>query len=153
MSVYEATNAFAFYHSQSIYREYKEQFDIIVSNPPYVRNLEKETIKKNVLDYEPHLALFVEDDDALIFYRKIIELALKNLSDLGQLYFEINQYLGTEMVDLLRNQGFQNVALRKDIYGNDRMTRAIRTSKLQLDLMQLLSWRDKYLRLVQLQNK
>ena len=112
-----------------------QQFDIIVSNPPYVRNLEKEAIKKNVLDYEPHLALFVDDDDALIFYRKISELALKNLSDQGQLYFEINQYLGTEMVDLLRNQGFQNVALRKDIYGNDRMTRAIRTSKLQSDLV------------------
>ena len=108
-----------------------QQFDIIVSNPPYVRNLEKETIKKNVLDYEPHLALFVEDDDALIFYRKISELALKNLSSQGQLYFEINQYLGTPMVDLLRNQGFENVALRKDIYGNDRMTKAIRISGLQ----------------------
>ncbi len=119
--------------SQNILKtqDLEQQFDIIVSNPPYVRNLEKETIKKNVLDYEPHLALFVEDDDALIFYRKISELALKNLSDLGQLYFEINQYLGTPMVDLLRNQGFQNVALRKDIYGNDRMTRAIRTSGLQ----------------------
>ncbi len=108
-----------------------QQFDIIVSNPPYVRNLEKEAIKKNVLDYEPHLALFVEDHDALIFYRKISELALKNLSSQGQLYFEINQYFGTPMVDLLRNQGFQNVELRKDIYGNDRMTRAIRASKLQ----------------------
>ena len=109
----------------------EKEFDVIVSNPPYVRNLEKEAIKKNVLDYEPHLALFVEDDDVLIFYRKISELALKNLSDKGQLYFEINQYLGTEMVDLLHNKGFQNVALRKDIYGNDRMTKAIRISKLQ----------------------
>jgi release factor glutamine methyltransferase len=108
-----------------------QQFDIIVSNPPYVRNLEKEAIKKNVLDYEPHLALFVEDHDALIFYRKISELALKNLSVQGQLYFEINQCLGTPMVDLLRNQGFQNVELRKDIYGNDRMTKAIRTAGLQ----------------------
>ncbi len=97
------------------------QFDIIVSNPPYVRNLEKEEIKKNVLDNEPHLALFVEDDNALIFYRKIAELAQKNLSPNGQLYFEINQYLGKEMISLLESMNFKNVELRKDIYGNDRM--------------------------------
>ncbi|MWB96409.1 peptide chain release factor N(5)-glutamine methyltransferase [Flavobacterium sp. GA093] len=99
----------------------KEQFDIIVSNPPYVRNLEKEEIKKNVLDYEPHLALFVEDHDALVFYRKIAELAQKNLQKKGQLYFEINQYLGEEMKDLLQNMNFKNIELKKDIYGNDRM--------------------------------
>lgn len=99
----------------------KQQFDIIVSNPPYVRNLEKEEIKKNVLDNEPHLALFVEDNDALIFYRKIAELAQKNLSENGQLFFEINQYLAKEMVELLEKMNFKNVELRKDIYGNDRM--------------------------------
>ena len=99
----------------------KQQFDIIVSNPPYVRNLEKEEIKKNVLDNEPHLALFVEDNDALIFYRKIAELAQKNLSENGQLFFEINQYLSKEMVELLEKMNFKNVELRKDIYGNDRM--------------------------------
>jgi release factor glutamine methyltransferase len=98
-----------------------QQFDIIVSNPPYVRNLEKEEIKKNVLDNEPHLALFVADDDALIFYKKIAELAQKNLSENGQLYFEINQYLGKEMVDLLEKMNFATIELRKDIYGNDRM--------------------------------
>jgi release factor glutamine methyltransferase len=98
-----------------------QQFDIIVSNPPYVRHLEKEEIKKNVLDNEPHLALFVEDNDALIFYRKIAQLAQKNLSPNGQLYFEINQYLGQEMLDLLQEMGFKNTELRKDIYGNDRM--------------------------------
>ena len=65
-----------------------QQFDIIVSNPPYVRNLEKEEIKKNVLDNEPHLALFVEDKDALIFYKKIANLALKNLTTNGILFFE-----------------------------------------------------------------
>ena len=99
----------------------KQQFDIIVSNPPYVRNLEKEEIKKNVLDNEPHLALFVEDNDALIFYRKIAELAQKNLSENGQLFFEINQYLSKEMVELLEKMNFKNIELRKDIYGNDRM--------------------------------
>lgn len=98
-----------------------QEFDIIVSNPPYVRNLEKQEIKKNVLDNEPHLALFVEDDDALIFYRKIAELAQKNLTVSGQLYFEINQYLGKEMISLLEGMNFKNIELRKDIYGNDRM--------------------------------
>lgn len=101
--------------------ELKFNFDIIVSNPPYVRNLEKEEIKKNVLDYEPHLALFVEDTDALIFYRKIAELAKKGLSEKGKLYFEINQYLGKEMIALLENMDFKDVELRKDIYDNDRM--------------------------------
>jgi release factor glutamine methyltransferase len=96
-------------------------FDIIVSNPPYVRNLEKQEIKKNVLDYEPHLALFVEDTDALLFYRKIAQLALKNLSPNGLLFFEINQYLGIETVELLENLGFKNIELKKDMYGNDRM--------------------------------
>ena len=102
-----------------------EQFDVIVSNPPYVRNLEKHEIKANVLENEPHLALFVDDFDALIFYRKIALLATKNLNSGGQLFFEINQYLGKEMVDLLNELGFEDVELRKDIYGNDRMTRAV----------------------------
>ena len=101
--------------------ELEQEFDIIVSNPPYVRNLEKEEIKKNVLDNEPHLALFVEDNDALIFYRKIAELAQKNLSKNGQLFFEINQYLGQEMMELLEKMNFKNIELRKDIYGNYRM--------------------------------
>lgn len=102
----------------------EQQFDIIVSNPPYVRNLEKIEIKKNVLDHEPHLALFVDDHNALVFYKKIAELAQKNLSEKGQLYFEINQYLGKETMKLLENLGFQNIELRKDIYGNDRMIRS-----------------------------
>ena len=99
----------------------EQQFDIIVSNPPYVRNLEKAEIKSNVLANEPHLALFVEDNDALIFYRKIAELATKNLSPEGKLFFEINQYLGKETVELLEKMQFKNIELRKDIYGNDRM--------------------------------
>lgn len=104
----------------------KQQFDIVVSNPPYVRNLEKQEIKKNVLEYEPHLALFVEDNDPLIFYRKIAQLAQKNLSKNGKLYFEINQYLGKETSELLQDLGFQNIELIKDVYGNDRMIQCTR---------------------------
>lgn len=101
----------------------EQQFDVIVSNPPYVRNLEKAEIKPNVLEYEPHLALFVDDTDALLFYRKIGQLARKNLSPGGKLYFEINQYLGKETVQLLEDLGFKNVELKEDIFGNDRMIR------------------------------
>ncbi len=100
---------------------FEQQFDVIVSNPPYVRNLEKAEIKKNVFENEPHLALFVADDNALLFYRKIAQIAMKNLQPSGQLFFEINQYLGKETLDLLADLGFQNIELRQDIYGNDRM--------------------------------
>lgn len=103
-----------------------KQFDIIVSNPPYVRNLEKYEIKPNVLEYEPHLALFVDDIDPLLFYRKITELAYKNLTPNGKLYFEINQYLGNETVELVKSFGFKNVKLLKDIYRNDRMIEGTR---------------------------
>jgi len=99
----------------------EDTFDIIVSNPPYVRNLEKAEIKPNVLEYEPHIALFVEDTDALLFYKKIAQLAKVNLSENGILFFEINQYLGKETIELLENLGFKNIQLKKDIYGNDRM--------------------------------
>ncbi len=101
--------------------QFPTSFDVIVSNPPYVRNFEKQEIKKNVLDYEPHLALFVEDTDALLFYRKIAQLALTGLTPNGKLFFEINQYLGKETVELLENLGFKNIELRKDFVGNDRM--------------------------------
>lgn len=97
------------------------RYDIIVSNPPYVRMLEKAGIKENVLQHEPHLALFVEDDDALLFYRKIAQLALHALTPEGRVYFEINQYLGNETVEMLENLGFKEIRLRKDMYGNDRM--------------------------------
>ncbi|MET3045209.1 peptide chain release factor N(5)-glutamine methyltransferase [Flavobacterium covae] len=104
-----------------ILEKLESTFDIIVSNPPYVRNAEKIEIKKNVLDYEPHLALFVEDTNPLIFYKKIAQLAIKGLTEKGCLFFEINQYLGKEMIELMKELQFENVDLRKDIYGNDRM--------------------------------
>lgn len=104
-----------------------QKFDIIVSNPPYVRMLEKEEIKPNVLEFEPHLALFVEDNDPLLYYRKIAQLAKKNLNENGKLYFEINQYLGKETVGLLESLGFTNIRLFKDIYGNDRMVKCTKS--------------------------
>ncbi len=98
-----------------------ETYDIIISNPPYVRELEKQEMHKNVLEFEPHLALFVEDEDPLLFYLKITQLASESLSEGGHLYFEINQYLGQRMIDLLNEYKFRDIELRKDIYGNDRM--------------------------------
>jgi release factor glutamine methyltransferase len=95
--------------------------DIIVSNPPYVRELEKAEIKNNVLKNEPHLALFVTNEDPLIFYDKIADFAKQQLSKDGLLFFEINQYLGKDTVALLHNKGFKNIELRKDLFGNDRM--------------------------------
>ena len=100
-----------------------KQFDIIVSNPPYVRELEKKEIQPNVIENEPHLALFVDDENPLVFYKKIAELAKNHLTVNGVLYFEINQYLGNETVSLLTKKGFQT-ELRKDIFGNDRMTKS-----------------------------
>ena len=102
------------------------EFDTIVSNPPYVRNLEKAEIKPNVLDNEPHLALFVEDENPLQFYKAITKVAVKNLKPKGQLFFEINQYLGGETKQLLVDSGFKNVELRKDLNANDRMLRGIK---------------------------
>jgi release factor glutamine methyltransferase len=105
----------------------EQQFDVIVSNPPYVRELEKKEINTNVLKFEPHLALFVADNDALLFYRKIAQLAQEYLQPNGQLFFEINQYLGTEMIALVASYGFTEIELRQDVYGNDRMLRAVKS--------------------------
>jgi release factor glutamine methyltransferase len=98
-----------------------QQFDIIVSNPPYVRESEKIGIKKNVLQNEPHIALFVENENPLLFYKKIADLAKKYLSEKGVLFFEINQYLEKETVKMLEKKGFKNIDLRKDLFGNYRM--------------------------------
>ena len=101
-------------------------FSIIVSNPPYVMNAEKAEMEKNVLEYEPHLALFVEDDNALIFYKKIAEFAARNLIDKGLCIVEINQAFGLETAELFWNQGFHYVEVVKDMFGKDRMVKAIR---------------------------
>ena len=101
------------------------KWDIIVSNPPYITENEKDDMLPNVLEHEPHLALFVPDNDPLLFYRKIALFALQHLQPNGKLYFEINRTQGKQCVDLLTGMGFQNIVLRKDISRNDRMVRAI----------------------------
>ena len=100
-----------------------QTFDIIVSNPPYIRFQEKELIHDNVKQFEPNQALFVTDKNPLIFYDKISKLALNQLNNKGSLYFEINQYIADDTVKLLQNKGFKEVLLRKDLLGNDRMIR------------------------------
>lgn len=100
------------------------KFDTIVSNPPYVRNLEKAEIQNNVLNNEPHLALFVEDDNPLLFYNAITKFAVEKLKENGQLFFEINEYLGPETKTLVETFGFKNVEIIKDLFGKDRMIKA-----------------------------
>lgn len=97
------------------------KYDIIVSNPPYVKNDERQAMHQNVLKFEPHTALFVPDQDPLIFYRAIAFFASATLVEGGSLYFEINEYLGAEMVSLMKEKGFQDVRLIQDMQGKDRM--------------------------------
>jgi len=96
-------------------------FDVIVSNPPYVRESEKKYILPNVLQNEPHLALFVPDENPLVFYDKIADFSIKHLKKNGQLFLEINQYLANQTSELLKNKGFKNVLVKKDFFQNDRM--------------------------------
>lgn len=96
-------------------------FDIIVSNPPYVREMEKQVMHRNVTEFEPHLALFVSNNDPLLFYRTITINAHRWLKKNGQLYFEINEAFGNEIKDLLIENGFKDVEVRKDLNGKDRM--------------------------------
>ena len=102
----------------------REKYAVIVSNPPYVRECEKAEMEANVLEYDPHTALFVSNEDPLIFYRSIGEFGLSHLEKDGALYFEINQYLSQETCDLLVAMGYKNVELREDINGNARMIKA-----------------------------
>ncbi len=102
----------------------EEYFDIIISNPPYVRDSEKKEMQRNVIDYEPHIALFVTEHQSLIFYEKIATLAQQYLTKNGTLFFEINQYLATENIKILENLNFKSIHLRQDVHGNDRMIMA-----------------------------
>lgn len=99
------------------------KFDIIVSNPPYVRELEKVDMHNNILQWEPHNALFVSDEDPLIFYRSILEFSKKHLKENGEIWFEINEYLGKEMKDLCEEAGFSNIEIYKDFRDKERFLR------------------------------
>lgn len=100
------------------------RYSIIISNPPYVTQQEKSEMHTNVLNYEPHLALFVEDNNPLIFYRAIADFALQHLENGGLLFLEINENLGKETVELLVDKGFTDIELRKDMRGKNRMIKA-----------------------------
>ena len=98
-----------------------EKYDIVVSNPPYITISEKALMHKNVIQFEPHLALFVPDSDPLVFYREIADLAVTELKPGGHLYLEINEQFGNETLKLLRIKGFNHLILKKDINGKNRM--------------------------------
>jgi len=100
------------------------QFQIIVSNPPYVTPTDKTLMHTNVTHHEPHTALFVPEDDPLLFYKAITTYAISNLDDNGYLFFEINEAYGIQTIDLLQQHGFSDVELRKDFFGKDRMIKA-----------------------------
>ncbi len=97
------------------------KFDIIVSNPPYITNKEKSFMDSNVLDYEPHLALFVDDSEPLLFYNTIADFAINSLKENGKLYFEINEHYGSEVKQMLMNKSFKNINIVKDINDRDRI--------------------------------
>ena len=101
------------------------QYDTIVSNPPYVKQSEINNMHERVKEFEPHLALFVPDEDALLFYKKLSEFAVKHLKPGGSLFVEINEELGEQVVNLFRAAGFANIELRKDMQGKDRMIKAM----------------------------
>jgi len=103
-------------------------YDIITSNPPYIPHKEKTLMSSNVLDHEPHIALFVEDNDPLLFYRLVAEYAVSNLNLNGKVYLELNEYNGVDVMSLYENMGFVNVELKKDMQGKDRILVASRGS-------------------------
>ena len=111
---------------ETVTKELDQKFDIIISNPPYVRELEKEEMQNNVIAHEPGLALFVPDEDPLKFYSAVVNFAADHLNEDGCLYLEINQYLGKETMSLLEESNFKTIELRKDMFGNDRMIKGIR---------------------------
>ena len=106
-------------------KELLGKYDLIVSNPPYVLESDKKMMTANVLANEPHLALFVSDVDALIFYEAIAQIATEKLNNNGLIYFEIHEFKGVETIDMLRIKGFTQIELRKDMQGKDRMVKAV----------------------------
>ena len=115
-----------FIHQDILQTNSLQKVDLIVSNPPYVLESEKVIMQENVLDYEPELALFVEDKNPLIFYKKIASLAFNFLNENGKLFFEINAKFGKETIEMLADIGFVNIELKKDMNDKDRMIKAIK---------------------------
>ncbi|MGB5818222.1 MAG: peptide chain release factor N(5)-glutamine methyltransferase [Saonia sp.] len=106
-----------------------KNFDIIISNPPYVRELEKKDMDKNVKQYEPHAALFVSNENPLVFYEHIAQFAKYHLNDGGVIYVETNQYLGKETRCLLEDHNFLKIETKKDMFGNHRMLKAFKDNR------------------------
>ena len=102
-----------------------KKYDLIVSNPPYVLESEKKIMDKNVLDYEPHNALFVSDNDPLVYYKEIAKIATNNLNKNGLLFFEINEKYSKQIIELLSNLNFVDIELKKDINGRDRIIKSV----------------------------
>jgi release factor glutamine methyltransferase len=102
-----------------------KKYDLIVSNPPYVLESEKKIMDKNVLDYEPHNALFVADNDPLVYYKEIAKIATNNLNKNGLLFFEINENYSKQIIELLSNLNFVDIELKKDINGRDRIIKSV----------------------------
>lgn len=100
------------------------EYDVIVSNPPYVRQSEKESMMERVINHEPHIALFVPDNDALVFYRKLADFSKTHLKAGAAIYVEINEGLGKEVQELFQSKGFNQVVLKKDMQGKERMLKA-----------------------------
>ena len=114
-----------FKHKDILSETIDNKYDIIVSNPPYVTECEKALMRANVLDFEPHLALFVPDDEPLKFYERIARLGCDCLNCGGKLYFEINEKFGAQMVEMLQGFGYESVELKCDIFDKPRMVRAV----------------------------
>jgi len=114
----------SFIHADILKYSSEEKYDVIVSNPPYIRDLEKAGMHANVLDYEPQLALFVDDNNPLIFYNAIADFAKTNLKPTGNLYLEINEFLSSETIEMLSAKGFTSIDLRKDMQFKNRMIKA-----------------------------
>ena len=103
-------------------------FDVVVSNPPYVTESDKSLMRENVLKHEPHEALFVSDDDPLLYYRAILYFSGEKLAEGGRIYLEINERFGSHVINLLQDSGFKGVKLSKDMFGRDRFVSAIKRS-------------------------
>lgn len=107
-------------------KAFMEKLDFIVSNPPYITEEEKQEMRRNVLDYEPHLALFVENPNPLLFYEAIADYGTNHLKEGGNLYFEINEHFGKKMCDMLARRGYEEIEVRRDMQGKERMIKCSR---------------------------